>query len=166
MLGPANRGRCTPSQWADERGAGSDQGSRARESRAPPSQRDPSEGICVFRSGGARPPTEVMVSFIDEHREEHGVEPICRQLSIAPSTYYEQKASGAGLIDLPLSSIPILRRHHRCVSAAPTPHFANRPSGLSGAAHFQKHRGDVPTPTISSGLPCATRCRVVPPTAV
>ena len=33
-----------------------------------------------------------MVSFIDEHREEHGVEPICRQLSIAPSTYYEQKA--------------------------------------------------------------------------
>ena len=38
------------------------------------------------------------------------------------------------------------------------PHFANRPSGLSGAAHFQKHRGGVPTLTISSGLPCATRC--------
>ena len=33
-----------------------------------------------------------MVSFIDEHREEHGVEPICRQLQIAPSTYYEHKA--------------------------------------------------------------------------
>ena len=33
-----------------------------------------------------------MVSFIDEHREEHGVEPICAQLPIAPSTYYEQKA--------------------------------------------------------------------------
>jgi transposase InsO family protein len=33
-----------------------------------------------------------MVSFIDEHREEHGVEPICQQLPIAPSTYYEQKA--------------------------------------------------------------------------
>jgi putative transposase len=33
-----------------------------------------------------------MVSFVDEQREEHGVEPICRQLPIAPSTYYEQKA--------------------------------------------------------------------------
>ena len=33
-----------------------------------------------------------MVSFIDEHREEHGVEPICKELPIAPSTYHEQKA--------------------------------------------------------------------------
>ncbi len=33
-----------------------------------------------------------MVSFIDEHRDEHGVEPICKRLPIAPSTYYEQKA--------------------------------------------------------------------------
>ena len=36
-----------------------------------------------------------MVSFIDEHREEHGVEPICRKLPIAPSTYSEQKAREA-----------------------------------------------------------------------
>jgi len=36
-----------------------------------------------------------MVSFIEEHREENGVEPICRQLPIAPSTYYEQKARKA-----------------------------------------------------------------------
>ena len=36
-----------------------------------------------------------MVSFVDEHREEHGVEPICQQLPIAPSTYYEQKAREA-----------------------------------------------------------------------
>ena len=33
-----------------------------------------------------------MVSFVDEQRECHGVEPICRELPIAPSTYYEQKA--------------------------------------------------------------------------
>ena len=33
-----------------------------------------------------------MISFIDEHRTEYGVEPICQQLPIAPSTYYEQKA--------------------------------------------------------------------------
>jgi transposase InsO family protein len=33
-----------------------------------------------------------MVSFIDEHRDRYGVEPICSMLPIAPSTYYEQKA--------------------------------------------------------------------------
>ena len=32
------------------------------------------------------------VAFIDEHRDVHGIEPICRELQIAPSTYYEQKA--------------------------------------------------------------------------
>ncbi len=34
----------------------------------------------------------MLVSFIDEHREAYGVEPICKVLPIAPSTYYEQKA--------------------------------------------------------------------------
>ena len=33
-----------------------------------------------------------MVSFIDEHRDEYGVEPICRMLPIAPSTFYERMA--------------------------------------------------------------------------
>jgi putative transposase len=33
-----------------------------------------------------------LISFIDEHRVEHGVEPICKQLPISPSTYYELKA--------------------------------------------------------------------------
>jgi len=33
-----------------------------------------------------------MVSFIDAHRQSHGVESICRQPPIAPSTYYEFKA--------------------------------------------------------------------------
>ena len=33
-----------------------------------------------------------MVSFIDEHREAYGVEPICEVLPIAPSTYYRHKA--------------------------------------------------------------------------
>ena len=32
------------------------------------------------------------VLFVDENRESYGVEPICRMLPIAPSTYYEQKA--------------------------------------------------------------------------
>ncbi len=32
-----------------------------------------------------------MTRFVDQHRETHGVEPICEQLPIAPSTYYEHK---------------------------------------------------------------------------
>ena len=36
-----------------------------------------------------------MVSFIDDHRNDHGVEPICDVLPIAPSVYYEQKARQA-----------------------------------------------------------------------
>src|SRR5215475_13042728 len=33
-----------------------------------------------------------MTSFVGEHREVHGVESICRELPIAPSTYYEHVA--------------------------------------------------------------------------
>jgi len=42
-----------------------------------------------------------MVAFIDEHRAEHGVEPISRELPIAPSTYYETKAREADPSRLP-----------------------------------------------------------------
>jgi len=31
------------------------------------------------------------MSFIDDHRDDYGVEPICKQVPIAPSTYYEHK---------------------------------------------------------------------------
>jgi transposase InsO family protein len=33
-----------------------------------------------------------MVAFIDQHRATYGVEPICKELPIAPSTYYHYKA--------------------------------------------------------------------------
>jgi putative transposase len=36
-----------------------------------------------------------MVAFIDERRPMHGVEPICNQLPIAPSTYYAHKVREA-----------------------------------------------------------------------
>jgi putative transposase len=42
-----------------------------------------------------------MVAFIDAHRERYGVESICRQLPIAPSTYYEHKAREADPERLP-----------------------------------------------------------------
>jgi putative transposase len=42
-----------------------------------------------------------MTAFIDEHRDAHGVEPICAVVPIAPSTYYEQKARQANPSRLP-----------------------------------------------------------------
>ncbi len=33
-----------------------------------------------------------MKMFIDDHRDDHGVEPICKVLPIAPSTYYSHAA--------------------------------------------------------------------------
>ena len=36
-----------------------------------------------------------MISFIDDHREVHGVEPICKVLPIAPSTYHAHVAKRA-----------------------------------------------------------------------
>jgi transposase InsO family protein len=32
---------------------------------------------------------EAMISFVDAYRDDHGVEPVCRVLEIAPSTYHE-----------------------------------------------------------------------------
>ena len=36
-----------------------------------------------------------MIAFIDDHREVHGVEPICKVLPIAPSTYHDHVAKRA-----------------------------------------------------------------------
>ncbi|WP_240376724.1 IS3 family transposase [Acidocella sp. MX-AZ02] len=48
-----------------------------------------------FCAGGARPPVQAMIAFIDDHRGEYGVEPICKVLPIAPSTYHAQVARRA-----------------------------------------------------------------------
>ena len=64
----------------------------AREPGAQARQRYPEDGICVFCPRGARPPTQVMFRYIEEHKDRFGVEPICKQLPIAPATYYELKA--------------------------------------------------------------------------
>jgi putative transposase len=63
-----------------------------REPRVAPGQRDPAQGVGVFCPGGARPPGKAMIAFIDDHRAAYGVEPICKVLPIAPSTYYAHVA--------------------------------------------------------------------------
>lgn len=70
------------------------EGARTREPRAETRERDSSQDVGIFRPDGARPPTEVSVAFIDEHRGAYGVEPICDVLPIAPATYYEHRARG------------------------------------------------------------------------
>jgi putative transposase len=66
-------------------------GARGQETAA--GQRDPAQGIGVFCAGGAsqRPlaPRQMVMSFIDAHREDLGIEPICRELAVAPSSYHE-----------------------------------------------------------------------------
>ena len=47
-----------------------------------------------------------MIAFIDDHRASHGVEPICRELPIAPSTYHAAAARRAA----PSSAPPRVRR--------------------------------------------------------
>lgn len=42
-----------------------------------------------------------MIAFIDDHRGAHGVEPICKVLPIAPSTYRAQAARGRDPAKLP-----------------------------------------------------------------
>ena len=46
-----------------------------------------------------------MVRFIDDHREVCGVEPICKVLPIAPSTYHEQKAREVDPSRLPARAV-------------------------------------------------------------
>ncbi|MGC1559107.1 MAG: IS3 family transposase [Bradyrhizobium sp.] len=45
-----------------------------------------------FCPGGARPPVQAMIAFIDDYRGAYGVEPICRVLKIAPSSYHAHAA--------------------------------------------------------------------------
>src|SRR3546814_11757711 len=57
-----------------------------------PRQRDSEDGKCFFRPGGARPRTEEINAYIDQHRDLYGVEPICTVLQVAPSAYRRHAA--------------------------------------------------------------------------
>ncbi|WAT16338.1 IS3 family transposase [Xanthomonas fragariae] len=52
-----------------------------------------------FGPGGARPPLQALTGFVGEHRDVYGVEPICKVLQVAPSTYYRhaQREADANL---------------------------------------------------------------------
>jgi transposase InsO family protein len=48
-----------------------------------------------------------MIAFIDDHREMHGVEPTCRVLPIAPSTFYAHAAIARCTIERLIKSMEI-----------------------------------------------------------
>jgi transposase InsO family protein len=110
-----------------------------------------------------------MVSFIDAHRAEYGVEPICAQLPIAPSQYYEHKAREADPVRLPVrlqrdrALMPQIRRvyeenfavygvrkvwrqlgRERFVVARCTVERLMRSLGLQGAVRGRKCRTTIP----------------------
>ena len=76
-----------------------------------------------------------MVSFIDAHRGAYGVEPICAQLPIAPSMYYEHKAREAD----PEQSPPRLQRDQALVPEIRRVHDEN--FGVYGARKVWRQLG-------------------------
>jgi len=57
-----------------------------------------------------------MNRFIDEHRDVYGVEPICKVLPIAPSTYHEHAARRADPSRIP---VRMQRDEALCVDTMP-----------------------------------------------
>ncbi len=76
-----------------------------------------------------------MIAFIDDHREVYGVEPICRVLPIAPSTYHARVAERAD----PAKSSPRARRDLVLMERIRRVHEAN--FGVYGARKVWRQLG-------------------------
>lgn len=103
----ARRTRCMnrsrrPSSTAARSGTdygygGQSDGAGTREPRTSQSERVFAQGECAFCDVGARPPCQAMIASIDNQHWVHGVEPICKVLRIAPSTYHGHSAKRVDL---------------------------------------------------------------------
>ena len=67
-----------------------------------------------------------MVSFIDEHRDEYGVEPICEMLPIAPSTLFVHMARRAN------PELLSARAKRRRAAARGSPNLGRQSPGVWG----------------------------------
>ena len=82
-----------------------------------------------------------MIAFIDDHRRPYGVEPICRVLPIAPSTYYDARrrpGSARRRRDEQLKT-EIRRVYDENFGV----YGARRPEGLAAAAPRRDRRGSL-----------------------
>ncbi len=91
-VGQASGDRCGRARGRDDHRGPAREGTRTRGARAAQGQRDSEAGQRVFRPGGARPPHQVLKAFVDRHRQQFGVESICRVLQIALSAYWRHAA--------------------------------------------------------------------------
>lgn len=89
-------------RWPGRQGAG------APDSQTAPGVRDPRRGVSISCDGGVRPPVEMMGSFIDNHREEPGVDPdrehVLKADGRAPDRTTEAARSAAPPLPWPRSS--------------------------------------------------------------
>lgn len=76
-----------------------------------------------------------MIAFIDDHRGVYGVEPICRMLPIAPSTYHAHAARRAD----PAKASPRARQDLVMVEQIRRVHAAN--FGVYGARKVWRQLG-------------------------
>ena len=76
-----------------------------------------------------------MIAFIDDHRGAYGVEPICRVLPIAPSTYHAQAARRAD----PAKVSPRIRQDLLLMESIRRVHAAN--FGVYGARKVWRQLG-------------------------
>ena len=130
-----------------------------------------------FLRGGARPPVEEVVAYIEAHQASFGVEPICEVLAVAPSTYYaarNRQPSARAIRDAELkadigrvyarqppgvwgraSSGGQLNREGicigRCTSRAP-----DAPARASRGAPGARRPHHPPRPTSASGRPTSS----------
>src|SRR5262249_25929689 len=91
-VGEEDRGRRRQAGWNPCGGCREAEGAGAREPRTAAGERDPAQGLSIFCPGGAGRGREAMLAFIDDHGWASGVEPICKVLPIAPSTYHAHVA--------------------------------------------------------------------------
>ena len=82
------------------------QGTRTREQGTVQGQRDFQTGQHGFRTGGARPPLDVLRKFFDQHCHTCGIDPICKVLQIVPTGYWRHASHP---FNHPLSCAPVRR---------------------------------------------------------
>jgi hypothetical protein len=82
--------------------------------RGPGGRPEPIRG--GFLRGGARPPTGQMITYVDDHKDRYGVEPICALLPIAPSTYYDARRRPPSARALGSMTSPRTHRSSTCCS--------------------------------------------------
>ncbi|WP_240675158.1 IS3 family transposase [Cellulomonas endophytica] len=117
-----------------------------------------------FLRGGARPPTAVIIEYIDAHKDQFGVEPICTDLQVAPSTYYahrsrppsvrsvsdaattrvieEVHAANYGVYGITKVHAELRRQGHRVARC--TVHRLMRAAGLRGISRAKGPRTTIP----------------------